>query len=95
MAANAALVRPGAGQSANVPIGPAARLELAFNQDEAVLDRLYCGGLEGSMSELLGKGVQIEGIDGVYNYYQIHDAGGNIVMNLYVQQTIEIYATSG
>jgi len=35
MAEHIALVRPGAGQTAVHPVGPAARLELAFNQDEA------------------------------------------------------------
>jgi len=34
---DAVLVRPGAGRSVNVPVGPAARVELGFNQDEAVL----------------------------------------------------------
>ena len=39
MTDNITLVRPGTGQSVHVPIEPAARLELAFNQNEAVLSK--------------------------------------------------------
>jgi len=34
---HAILVRPAAGQSENMLVGPAARLEVGFNQDEVVL----------------------------------------------------------
>ena len=36
---NAVLARPGAGQSEYVTVGPAARLELIFKKDEAVLGK--------------------------------------------------------
>jgi hypothetical protein len=43
---------------------------------------------------MLGEGVRIDGLDGLYNHYQVYDSGGSLTY-LYVQQTIEIMAHSG